>query len=54
MYIDPELCPLMVWDTNEFDEHPIGHCRCDGKYCVVQGEWDKCRLNFPPLPKEKI
>ena len=48
-YADPEICTLAVWET----ERLTYHCRCDGKFCEVHGDWDKCRLNFPRKKEDK-
>jgi hypothetical protein len=43
-------CPLAVWET----ECLTYHCRLDGKFCEVHGDWDRCRYNFRKLSIKKL
>ncbi len=42
-------CEIVVWDSDEFSENPIGYCRGSGQWCEYDGDFDKCKYNFPVI-----
>ena len=40
-------CSLIVKDKDDCDKFDLDYCCCDGSWCMVSGDFEKCRLNLP-------